>query len=362
MVMNKALGIEKLVMVCKKFGIDPQVVDLEAHYDDKLTYRENYEAIYEYISPLIKGDKKDEIIKKKDVEKYEVAIAKKEEEHAQQVQEGSIEAIKKESIKELSPYYQSYNSHIEHFVRNKRVNGFIAVGDGGTGKSYNLMLKLQEMKRDLTTQKGHITALAFYKFLHENREGKDIVIDDILKLIEDKDIVALLLSAVDYESRTVEWNSMSPLTTDVPSKFEFNSKIYILANQFDDDNNNFLRALKDRCIFYQLKFTKNQKIKMLYILANKRGYPVEVVDYIKELSESCVIKNLSLRLLDKIYPYHTPKGNWKGLVKEILETDEVLDVVYEVSKSHATRHEQVQEFTKRTGLSRATFYRLVKKI
>ena len=193
-----------------------------------------------------------------------------------------------------------------------------------------------------------------------DREKQHIIIDDVCKLTQDKDIIALLLGALDYDNRLVEWSSSSPLLSDLPRNFIFNSKIFVLANQFDE-NNEFLNALKDRCIYYELKFTKEQIIEMLYILAQKKGYPIELVDYIKELSEKEIIKNLSLRLLDKLYPYYKHE-NWKELIKDIIETDELLTLVYRLVKSGKPIKEQVEEFKQKTGLSRTTYFYLKAKI
>jgi flagellin-specific chaperone FliS len=101
---------------------------------------------------------------------------------------------------------------------------------------------------------------------------------------------------------------------------------------------------------------------MLYILAKKRNYSLELVDYLKELSENNIIKNLSLRLLDKLYPYCNNGVDWKRLVKDIIEIDEIENFVFELMKSSKTVKEQVKEFIDRTGLSRATFFRYKAKI
>ena len=226
--------------------------------------------------------------------------------------------------------------------------------------SFNLMLKLKEKQLDFKLIKGHFTPLAFYKFLYENREKSYIIIDDITKLANDKDIISLLLGALDYDNRLVEWESSRPLTADLPRNFIFNSKIFILANQFDETNE-FLKALKDRCVYYELRFSREQIIEMLYILAKKRNYPLELVDYIKELSENEIIKNLSLRILDKIYPYYS-RPNWKELVREIMETDEMLSLVYQIIKETKIVKEQVRRFIEETGMSRRTFFRYKKKL
>jgi len=263
-------------------------------------------------------------------------------------------------MRELSKYYKNYYKHIENFLRNKKTNGFICVGDPGIGKSFNLILKLKEKNLNFIIVKGHITPLAFYKLLYKHKKNSYIIIDDIAKYCKDKDILSLLLGALDYDNRLVEWRSSKPLTSNLPKRFAFNSKIFILANEFDETNK-FLKALKDRCIYYELKFSKKEIIEMLYILAKERNYPTELVDYIKELSEREVINNLSLRILDKIYPYLKSK-NWKELVYEILEKDEILNLVYKIVRKTKKVKKQVKMFMEKTGMSRRTFFRYKQKI
>jgi hypothetical protein len=150
------------------------------------------------------------------------------------------------------------------------------------------------------------------------------------------------------------------LTADLPNEFIFNSKIFILSNEFDEKNE-FLRALKDRCVFYEMSFSKEQIIEMLYIMAKRNNYPLELVDYIKELAENSIIENLSLRLIDKLYPYYS-KPNWKTLIKQILEFDELKNLVFELIKSNKSVKEQVEAFRELTGLSRTYYFYLKAKI
>ncbi|MGB9693902.1 MAG: hypothetical protein ACPLYF_03575, partial [Fervidobacterium sp.] len=239
------------------------------------------------------------------------------------------------------------------FLRNKEVNGFFCVGNAGIGKSFNLIKALQERGKSFAIVKGHITALSFYRTLYENRENGILVLDDIIKLMDDKDIISLLLSALD-NNKFVCWTSSSPLTSDLPRSFIFNSKIFILSNYFDEKNE-FLKALKDRCIFYELSFTKEQIIEMMYILAKRKGYATEIVDYIKELSEKNVIKNLSLRLVDKLYTYASEK-EWQELIKQIIEVDELKTIVFNLMKSGKSVKEQVEEFKQLTGRGRTTYF------
>lgn len=346
-------NIEKM---CKKVGCNTDLIDIQALWDNSLSVKENYERIREELRKLGYVNEED-FYNEWEKEDFETKMTEMEEQHFREEFEKKINSIKEQKISELSEYYNDYYEHIDSFLENKKVNGFIVVGKGGMGKSFNLFLRLKEKNIDFKLIKGHFTPLSFYRFLYENSERSYIVIDDICKLANDKDLISLLLGALDYDNRLVEWQSArTPLTADLPKKFEFNSKIFILANEFNA-NDEFLNALKDRCIYYELNFRKEQIIQMLYILANKKNYPVELVDYLKELSETNVIENLTLRILDKIYPYYS-KPNWKKLIKQILEMDELKNTVFELMKSGMSVSEQVREFIQKTGYSRRTYFRI----
>lgn len=342
-----------------KYNIDiPDTFDLDNNIDSSLSLEENLRIIEKKLKNLIPDLV--ENVDKDYIEHLETEQKKREEEYYKKEFEKKIEKIKKSEIKELEPYFSNYHKHIESFLENKRVKGLLILGNGGIGKSFNLFSKLKEKNISFRLLKSHISALSFYRFLYENRNNQLIVIDDIIKLISDKDIVGMLLSALDYDNSQVEWLSNSYLTKDLPEIFDFNSKIIILANGLKEEDE-FIRALKDRCVFYKLEFTKEQIIEMSYILAKSRNYPLELVDYIKELSESNVIKNLSLRLLDKIYTYYN-KENWKNLIKQIIEIDETENLVFELIRSGKTVKEQVKEFIEKSGYSRRTYFRIKKKL
>lgn len=353
-----SIAIKKSVK--DRFGLDIDSLDWDykSYIDSSLTLEENLKIIEENLRNLI-PDLKFEV-DEDEVEHFENEVRRKEEEHYKKEFEKRINEIKNSNIVELEQYFKNYYEHIETFLKNDRINGFFVVGNAGIGKTFNLIKKLNEKGLKFEIIKGHHTNLSFYKTLYENRENSILIIDDVVSLAQDKEKISLLLGALD-DSKLVIWNSSSPLTSDLPRSFMFNSKIFILANEFNESNE-FLKALKDRCIFYELKFSREQIIEMLYILAKKRNYSLELVDYLKELSENSFIKNLSLRLLDKLYPYCNNGYDWKSLIKEIIEVDEIENLVYELMKSGKSVKEQVKEFIEKTGLSRRTYFYIKAKL
>ncbi|MCM8808509.1 MAG: hypothetical protein NC926_11360, partial [Candidatus Omnitrophica bacterium] len=198
---------------------------------------------------------------------------------------------------------------------------------------------------------GHISALQFYRIIFENRD-KIIVINDALNIFENEDCLNILLNALDLDYSIVKWVGKE---IDIPNEFVFRGKIFIILNKIAD--NEIVNALKDRCIFYELKFSNKEIIEMMYAYAKIKGYDTKVVDFIKELNEKFVIKNLSLRLLDKIYNYDDFE-----IVKDLVELGEEESLVFELSKSFYDVNKQISIFIEKTGLSRRTFFRIKKKL
>jgi hypothetical protein len=347
---------EYVVNACNKHNVDPKLIDFLS-FDFSLSYKEIKAEIKEKLKELIPDFSIEEKTKREieEEERYYKELALKQEiEHYEEEFNKRIEEIKNSNIVELETYYKDYYEHIKNFLENKKVNGFIVVGKSGLGKTFNLIKCLKENNKDFVFVVGHLSALGLYKMLYLNKDNKIIVLNDAY-IFQNQDNLNILLNALDYDNRKVEWNSISPLTENLVSEFIFNSKIFIITNKLPD--NELAEALNNRCCVYTLDFSTQQIIEMLYIIAKKNNYDLSIVDYLKELAEKNIIKNLDLRILDKVYNYKD-----KELIKQILEIDYLANVVYELIKSGKNVKEQVKEFTEKTGLSRTTYFYIKAKI
>lgn len=66
--------------------------------------------------------------------------------------------------------------------------------------------------------------------------------------------------------------------------------------------------------------------------------------------------------MEKVYSIYKSNQNWKELAKTQLEYDEFLGIIVELAKSGLSSKEQIREWQKRTGMSRATYFRYKKKV
>ena len=349
---------EKINNLLKKHNTTPDLVDTEQIWDTTLSPSEN---LREFKRILQINDKIQNV--RDEQEKFNEELQQAEKQMIRKKFEETIQQIKNSNIAELTTYYNTLNSYTETLIRNNKINGLIIIGKRGMGKTFNLIMKLENLKVEgYNIIKGHISPLSVFKTLYQNKENGVIIFDDIIGLLKNEEILSLLLGATDYDNRTVKWISSKTLM-DLPNSFVFNGKIIILLNHIEQSNE-FLNALKDRCYTISLNFSNEEIIQMLYIIANKRGISYEVVDFLKEMNRAS-LQNLSLRTLDKtqnIYQTYNNNGDWKGLAREMLEYDEVEDVFIEIVGDRQSVKEQVREWIERTGYSRRQFFYLKKQL
>ena len=349
---------EKINNLLKKHNTTPDLVDTEQIWDTTLSPSEN---LREFKRILQINDKIQNV--RDEQEKFNEELQQAEKQMIRKQSEETIQQIKNSNIAELTTYYNTLNSYTETLICNNKINGLIIIGKRGMGKTFNLIMKLENLKVEgYNIIKGHISPLSVFKTLYQNKENGVIIFDDIIGLLKNEEILSLLLGATDYDNRTVKWISSKTLM-DLPNSFVFNGKIIILLNHIEQSNE-FLNALKDRCYTISLNFSNEEIIQMLYIIANKRGISYEVVDFLKEMNRAS-LQNLSLRTLDKtqnIYQTYNNNGDWKGLAREMLEYDEVEDVFIEIVGDRQSVKEQVREWIERTGYSRRQFFYLKKQL
>jgi len=129
-----------------------------------------------------------------------------------------------------------------------------------------------------------------------------------------------------------------------------------------------LKALVSRVLFCDLKFDYEDIIFMMSEIA-KNDYEGltqeqrnEIVDYIRDNSNPCIL-DFNLRILIKAFEiYKSVPDKWKDMVKGMLKTDEKLQILYEIMKQKISVKEQIEDFYKKTGLGRMTFFRLKRQL
>lgn len=242
-------------------------------------------------------------------------------------------------------------------------NNLLLTGKQGTGKTYLTLKILNEEQADYVVVTSSVSPLTLYKTLYDySRPGKIIVFDDMDGLFEDDKAYSLMLSAMG--DRRVMWLSTTSLLDETPSEFEFEGRIIVLANVIKTGRKIREDALKSRCLYYDLNLGSGEIIDLMKEIARteKEGFTasqrLEVVRFIEEnIDEST--SQLSLRTQQRIEEiYLFSSDNWRALSMPFLSKDNSKQILLDCVYKHSSISEAQQEFTRLTGLSRRTFFRL----
>jgi len=251
--------------------------------------------------------------------------------------------MKEEYFKVLDLFFESKNK------------GILVIGRSGIGKTLLTLEYLAKNKIKYDLISGYVSPMMFYKKLYENRKGV-LVLDDVLNLFEDKQIISLLLSALDYTKAKVCWVSNAVLNNGLPEEFEFRGKIIIIRNQVNGDGEIF-RALINRCIVYKMQLSRED---ILREIEKERKYK-ELAEWVRQNLLDVNFRNweLAKRIYEKF-------ENWEEMIRKLLidydgfdEIDRVILQIFEKHKS-LSNNMKAKLFTEKTGMHRATFFRRLK--
>lgn len=210
-------------------------------------------------------------------------------------------------------------------VLARSANACIVCGPGGIGKTYSVLENLvrdeQREGHDYVIFKGHMSPMALYMSLYDNRD-KTIVFDDCDSVMKNEISENLLKAALDtYERRIISWNSraMQALADEYDDTFEFTGRVIFISNMSQDNMN---QALVSRSMVLDLNMTRADICDHIVNLAPRMVGEADVredcLEFIEEHKET--IRDLNLRTLLKVAKIRraakNPKTNaedWRGM-------------------------------------------------
>lgn len=302
-------------------------------------------------------------------EKYENLIRteiQKQEAEAEKSFMESLEQIEKDKTSDIIEKIFFIPKQYAKMVAQKFSNGLILFGEGGLGKTYSVLRAFKEEGVDFCICSGYTTPLQLYTYLYENRT-RHILLDDVAGLLDNKISLDILKCALYSPKgvRKVSYNSSSA-KLEVPSDFIFEGTITILVNEMR--HNQDLKAVADRVLYHELKLNYQQVISVLFELAKQnykdmsREERFVVATWIKD-NTTIATKNLNLRFLFKCFEfYRYDKNKWEDLAKESILTDDRLLKVKDLLNSNVSVKTACMEFIERGLGSRASFFRIKKKL
>ncbi|MBS0205928.1 MAG: hypothetical protein JSS49_23760 [Planctomycetes bacterium] len=275
---------------------------------------------------------------------------------------------------------------LSHHVRliAKKVSHalFVFGSQGGLGKSRTILRSLADEGIDPILINSHVTPLSLYSTLYLHREEAVIFFDDVDSMFGSMPHLGLLRSALWGSPRIVTYNS-SQLPNGLPNSFEFTSQCIFAANVIPQKNDAF-KAVLSRCDIFQLEATNEEVIELMRDIAAKGFNGISsddaatVIDFIADRSGD---RQLSLRLLGpslRKFIYARSEGiNWRPMIESQLQTlgkktdiskrldnksKDMKAIRQVLSRFPDSQIDQLTNWCRMTGKSRASFYRTLKKI
>jgi hypothetical protein len=285
-----------------------------------------------------------------------------------------VEAVPLSSLQEK----QAILAHYIRLVARKLSNGVACVGVGGLGKSWVIAKTLAEEGISPVLLNSHVTPLSLYRALYFNRSDAIIWMDDIDSCLSNLIVLGILRSCLWGQGQRIVTYTSSQLPDDLPPRFVFDSRLIICANVIAR-RNEALKATLTRIDTYTLDATNEEVLEQMRLWANRGNGGLspeqchEVVSFIEQAGGT---RRLSLRLYEpslRKYEYAGETGiDWRELVRHQLDQLGGGNVPKPVdSKTHdldclkeairqfpASVKDQEKFWTKATGKSRASFFRL----
>jgi len=272
-----------------------------------------------------------------------------------------------ESIKNCVPL-EKYKNIVKYIKLihngNTKINSVIIEGETGLGKSTLVKAILKEIKINFVFYNSYSTPLSFYKNVYLNRD-KTLLLDDIEGLFKDRKGISILKALLNTdEVKFIRYDSTSE-KLDVPSEFIFNGKMIILSN---DIHKHIDDALISRGIYRKVNFTFKEILDIAKSIIKfhhknlKEKEVKEILNFIKENADVTTI-NFNFRTINKIVDFYKfDKQNWRELALEEIPKDEELVIIIKLMRKNIPVSIQIKQFIEETGKSRATYFRLKKKL
>ena len=254
-------------------------------------------------------------------------------------------------------------AELDRYVR-KVIEGSLHVllllGRPGTGKTERIRDAVHEYGGGKALYvEGHAQPYGIYRELWEHRD-QPVILDDLDRLYANPDSVRLLKPLCESRAvKRVAWRSKITQGGDgPPSEFETRSPVVLIANEWKTINAN-VQALEDRAII--IHFEPNN----VAVHQEAAEWCTDDVVYEFVGRHLHLVSHVSMRWYAKATRLREAGfDNWQESLLQMMCGDRTLAIVAAVVSDPAlgTEGERVAAFQSSTGLSRATYFRLKKRL
>jgi hypothetical protein len=273
---------------------------------------------------------------------------------------------------------QAMLAHMVRLVARKVSVGLFVFGTGGTGKSKVITETLASEGIVPVLVNSHVTPLALYYTLFQNRTGQVVWLDDCDSIYANLMILGILRSALwGQGERIVTYNSSQ--LDGAPASFVFDSRVIFCANTVPKRNEAF-KAVLSRVDVFELSATNEEIIQQMRALAT-RGFgtltPETCTNVVEFIAGCGGTRQLSMRLYEpslKKVEYALANGiDWKELVRSQLDqlgqqdsgpkaintkAHDLSCLVQAMEAYPGSVRDQQDFWCQDTGKSRASFFRV----
>jgi len=354
---------KRLATFANKFEVDIDLVDVTSHWDSSLTEQEAMSIVKEEIlkyAPNGSDAKIEEYMAEEEGRRMKDLMFERQ--LISKNREQAFDMIKNSVNPTLDKYYMELRTFVKAVVTGDKVHSLFIVGEPGLGKTYQIIQELLQHGKEFVVIQGNITPLQLYNRFCAKPDAI-FVLDDTLPMIHNKQILALLYSAMwsPEGDRQIEWQSTTK-KVDMEQAM-FRGKIIFILNAVPRENIE-VRTLMSRCLSYTVRFNYQQKMEIIYALAKIVGKGekdtqenIELVNWLKK-NTSEATSDLSLRTFFKVKQLAETTKNWEKMVLSMdgMEDNLALSAMKEVYEGGRTVKEQIREWSEKTNLRRTQYY------
>lgn len=330
---------------------DYETFDSTAIIDESLSFTENKTIIDEQLNKILPKSEKEILLKitKDDIEKQEAQQILDEFKlvEKQLEQNPSIDYIKNKIEREFIPFEKSEKNLLYIF------------GSQGTSKSTSLRHILFERGFKEGSDFIFVGYTPINKLFEKFRKYNDnnvkfVILDDAQGLFKNEIARGMFLQAVDDKTkRNIYYDGGTKPTSTI---IDFKPKVIIISNEMINNENILSRARIVQillCYEQRLKYSEN-------ILKNKGASDDEIREIINHIKNKGGKKRISFdfRILGELLEDLRTNPKWKD--KTIL--DERMSILIDCLENTNGIENAIQIFCLKTGLSRATAYRIYKEV
>ncbi len=257
--------------------------------------------------------------------------------------------------------YQDLDLYVDR-VASGALDLLLIIGRHGTGKSERVRRMLAVRARSGAGPlyvEGHAQPFGIYRGLWDHRD-QPVVLDDVDRLYANSDCVRLLKPLCESRlTKRVSWLTHATMNgSGPPSAFETKSPVILIANEWRSLNAN-VRALEDRAIIIHFDPTNDS----VHAQARQWCRDEEIHQFIG--AHLSAVQAVSMRWYAKAQKLREAGfRDWKVSLLQMMLSDRHLAIVAELAldPTYSTERDRIEAFARVTGRSRATYYRLRRRL